>query len=456
MEETKNLPFAHLAQKRRSSVSELAAYLQDMLEDGESNRMISTNPGWLFNVPPSQGGCSGEVLFGGPGCGDGGSGGRDGNGNGTVNNSAQPRVTFKRDHGEDVNEAYGGGGGGGGDEGETVLGGTGRGFKRVKGPPLPAPAFDTPSAVEMGRGGGGPRGGVGPGAGEAKAPGLAIRKMSERRTSEGGRIGLGASPTVVQALTCLASQLNSSSSDSEGERDGDQLPAVGTGAGARRGHEGSPWAGGSASAAAAGGGGDVSRNISNEEDAPSPAAGERGKKGMEVSVKVEEGGSAVGASTGPAGRAEAGNGKVDGGGGGGASAGESAGGGSSSSGGTCSKNARREVGGEEEKAVEPGRRHGNPIADVLTNFSIDRALEQLKSDKSGDGSGGGGGGEAEGEGEGGEDDNEEGSSQPTMRQRASVYVLMHAIAAVDTANGEEWEGDDIIDGAEAATVAAAI
>jgi len=98
--------------------------------------------------------------------------------------------------------------------------------------------------------------------------------------------------------------------------------------------------------------------------------------------------------------------------------------------------------------VLPARRRGSKaITDVLTKFSIDRAAEQFKAEEGGPG---GGGGDEE---EGG-DSSADGARR--NRQRASVYVLMHAIAAVDTANDEAFGDAEPLDGVEEPTAEAAI
>lgn len=399
MQEQKNSQLSNLAQKRRSSVSELAAYLHDMLEDGESNRMVPTHPGWLLNVPTSQGSGSSDDFHSG--------GGRDG----TANGAMAPRVTFKRTHGGDGNEGYTGAVEDRTESGVSLTG-AGAGFaKRVKGSPLSAPASTTPPD-------GGPAGAV---EDVAKPLGLTT-KTSARRLSEAGRIGVGASPTVVQALTCLASGLANSSSDSEGEGNGEQAVTGSAGAGGGRESIGrSPWSSTASSSVTAPGsstGNDTSMRAGRSADS------------MEVSVKVEKEGEAEGTTEGGSsvvGEAGKGEGEVATGDGDGDGGGEGEG-----------------EGGGQDKGAVPGKK-GSPIADVLTNFSIDRALQQFKSDE--------GGVDCAAESDG--DDAE--AAQPTMRQRASVYVLMHAIAAVDTANGDEWEGGEgILDGEEVATVAAAI
>ncbi|CAN0564804.1 unnamed protein product, partial [Ectocarpus sp. 12 AP-2014] len=87
--ESRSRRCSYLAQKRRSSVTELAYYLQDMLDEGESNRMITNTPGWTLPPPmPSA-----------PGSLEGAFPSREGSGSGN-------RVTFKRTAPEDF-ESYG-------------------------------------------------------------------------------------------------------------------------------------------------------------------------------------------------------------------------------------------------------------------------------------------------------------------------------------------------------------
>lgn len=330
-----------------------------MLEEGESNRMMPAAPGWLPPLPPANWNNPSDLSSG--------AGAREGNGN---SNCTPSRVTFKRTHGDDYNEAYGGygfdaGGGNrnangadGGDTEESALAG---GFsKRVKGSPL----LDLQSVSAAGRrAGGGREDWVGEG-----------RQTGGRRMSVERRFGMGANPTVVQALTCLASGLNNSSSDSEGDGASD-MPA------------------------------DVAVVMCVSVDA---GTGEEAVDGANVSVKMK--------GSGDINNGTSGNG-LD----------------------TLAAPASVAAGGDTGRC-----RGSNPIADVLTNFSIDRALEQFTAHGAG----------ADDDADGGED-----GDQQKLRQRASVYVLMHAIATVDTGKSEEWEranGEEILDRVEAATVATAI
>lgn len=383
MEEARNNQFSYLAQKRRSSVSELAAYLHDMLEDGESNRMIANTPGWTLPPPVSQG--SGDSTS---------SGGRDGNGGNSGN-----RVTFKRTHADDFGSyGYGmdGSAGSDGNNGSaTASGWTGSNNaeevggggsprcsnpKRARGAPALPPA--PPSGSAMGRREGmegEEQGGAGGGCGLSRR---ASRRMSEARPGK-----VAASPSVVQALTCLASGLPS---DSEDSKEGLVERAV-----RERGLSSSPFA---------------------VPALPQQQAGldaSKGNGGGRVGGTSAGGGVKREALSSPAKKME-----------------EVSGGAAGMDG---------SVKGEAEAMHQmPARRGSKAINDVLTNFSIDRALEQFKSD------------------DGKEDDEEPqtpAGPEKGMRQRASVYVLMHAIAAVDTANDEAWEGDEDepLDGVESTT-----
>ena len=212
---------------------------------------------------------------------------------------------------------------------------------------------------------------------------------------------VAASSTVVQALTCLASALPGIS-DSEDNME-DALDGSGSGRGGGGGREGARELSSSALASATQGGG----------SAPAALSGGDGSGG--VCVKTE--------ATSPRGPG----------------------------GGLDPVEIKREEGNptaavasptqqQQQQQQQPVRRRSKAINDVVTNFSIDRALEQLKSD------------------EGKDDDDADGEAAALTRkgnrQRASVYVLMHAIAAVDTANDEAWDGDEEpLEGVEEATSA---
>ena len=208
---------------------------------------------------------------------------------------------------------------------------------------------------------------------------------------------VAASSTVVQALTCLASALPGISDSEDNMEDALDGSGGGSGRGGGGGREGAreltssalasagPHGEASASGALSGGGGCVVKTEASPHTGPGGCLDPAG-------VKREEGDSdtaAVASAT---------------------------------------------------QQHQPVRRRSRAINDVVTNFSIDRALEQLKSD------------------EGKDDDDADGEAAALTRkgnrQRASVYVLMHAIAAVDTANDESWDGDEEpLEGVEEATSA---
>lgn len=356
LEDPTNISFSYLAQKRRSSVSELAAYLQDMLDEGESTRMIANTPGWTL-PPPALPSTS------------------SGNGGGGGGNSSGNRVTFKRTAPEDF-EAYGeyemdrSGGRAGGVSSNSSNG--------IASGELGA-AGSNGARVELGkfnmkRARGGGDCGVGGG-----VLGRHGRRMSEARMNA----KVAASPSVVQALTCLASGLPESSSDSE---DNPEEAAA------------------AAAAAAAAIGGHAGRSSGDGDDAV-----KREQPGIEIS------------------------------------SGGYGGGGQSNKAAAQQDNMPMPM----PMAVPNVRRGSKAIRDVVSKLSIDQAVEQLKSEE-----GGGGGGETD-------DDEEEeelqrgGPAQGEQqhkrdRQRASVYVLMHAIAAVDTANDETWGEEEPLDSLDGA------
>lgn len=345
MEDPRNTSYSYIAEKRRSSVSELAAYLQDLLEEGESIRNISNTPGWT--LPPPLGG---EATF------------REGNHiNG--NHSNGNRVTFKRTAPEDF-EAYGdygmdrSGRSGGGGSNDGAIGAAGGGTcapssgsfhsKRARG----WSKSQEPSPFEGG-------GGIG----------RHGRRMSEARMNA----KVAASPNVVQALACLASGLPESSDSEDNTED-------------------------AAAAAACGGAAGVA-------SCSSPADGVVGVKREPAYNGVSEsnafGGEGAGAAAQPT------------------------------------------------LPSTPARRASKAIDDVVTKCSIDEALEQLKW------------GEEEAEVGGGEEKERGGGGSFTdggggaLRQRASVYVLMHAIAAVDTANDEAFGAEEKSQGGVGQEVTAA-
>ncbi|CAB1112519.1 unnamed protein product [Ectocarpus sp. CCAP 1310/34] len=361
--ESRSRRCSYLAQKRRSSVTELAYYLQDMLDEGESNRMITNTPGWTLPPPmPSA-----------PGSLEGAFPSREGSGSGN-------RVTFKRTAPEDF-ESYGeygmagnvggGGGGGGGGSSRQAAGGMGApqdasnevgpgsfNLKRARGGPQMAERFPSGREGPVGAGGGGGGGGGG--------VGRHGRRMSEARMNA----KVAASPSVVQALTCLASGLPETS-DSEENTQESTAAAVGAALSLSS----------SSTEPQAGGGG---TGVNREGFMPHKVSEER-----------------------PGGEAAA--------------------------------------AGREMPLPNP-RRGSKAINDVVTKFSIDQALEQLKGEDEG---GEGGGGDGGGGGGGGEDRGEPNPcEQSSDKQRASVYVLMHAIAAVDTANDEMFGEEEPLDGVE--------
>lgn len=418
VEESPKNQMSYLAQKRRSSVTELTAYLQDMLEDGQSDRIVATTPGWLLPYE------AGEFLTsGGNG---GGGGGRDSGPNSSASGSGtQSRVTFKRNHCDDyegdgggygMNAVAGSGGDGRGGGNVGTSGGNGRdstagvfGFsKRARGSPAPTTGGDK-SSEGGGEGGGGASADSGPA--ENCGNPAAARRMSEARRM--GTVGA----TVVQALTCLASGIDDSAGDSSDDNKEFVSSAISrSGAGVGDGEEGGPQGHARSSSSPSSPWGSSKDLAAVDGGAGNGGVGTIGRS--EISVKLQE------LST-----DDKGGGESSGGGGGG--------------GGVVSGDGGADV--EAERAFPP-RRRNSVIADVITNFSIDRAVEQFKLEN---GAGGGGGDDdCEDRGEGGA------QQQQGMRQRASVYVLMHAIAAVDTAN-DEWDGKEMLE-AEETTVSAAI
>lgn len=199
-----NRRFSYLAQKRRSSLSELTAFFQDLVDDGESSRMIANMPIWS------------------PGTSDGGFPPREGNGTGS-------RVTFKRTAPEDF-ETYGEYGMDGGGSGRSSSGGGG-------GASSSSPAADGGSNGGAGSGPGWTnpqlkRARGGPDFQEPLPSGREgegddadrCRRMSERTSA---RVA-SRNPMVVQAVTCLASALPESGDDSEDNAGEDaRAPATG-------------------------------------------------------------------------------------------------------------------------------------------------------------------------------------------------------------------------------------
>lgn len=367
VEEAKSSQHSYLAQKRRSSVSELAAYLHDMLEEGESSRLVHTVPG-----------CNG----------------RD-----SLNGAIQSRVAFKRTlegdegyvDGYGIKEGERGSeeGDGGGGSGPDPHRGLSRAFsKRAKGSPL-SPSNATSAPCSSGS------------SSEGNRDGSMEDKLSERRISTVGA-------TVVQALTCLASGLNDGSGDSDDGKEEAPMRRVDDPS-----ERQDQLAWGSVPARDKSDvtvdkneGKDARRDRGDKASVDGDAAGEG-----PVPVKTEENTEGSSKRASPAGKSE---GDVDG-----------------------------EI---HTSGLMPEHvRRGSAITDVLNNFSLDRALEQFKTENSGGGGDPGPGGDGGDAGEG---------EQQGLRQRASVYVLMHAIAAVDTANALETNGEEALE--EVTRVSAAI
>lgn len=210
---------------------------------------------------------------------------------------------------------------------------------------------------------------------------------------------VAASSTVVQALTCLASALPGISDSEDNMEDPLDGSGRGSGRGGREGAREVSSALASAGPQGDGTGGGSGGGVATGCVVKTEASSHRG--GLEPSaVKHEEGESAAAVARAVASATQ-----------------------------------------QQQQQQPPMRRRSRAITDVVTNFSIDRALEQLKSDE----------GKEDDEGEDGE---AAALTRKGNRQRASVYVLMHAIAAVDTANDESWDGDEEpLEGVEEATSA---
>ena len=387
-----NLQASHLAQKRRSSVSELAAYLHDMLEDGESSRSITIPPGWTLPPPVPRG----EAEYSEDGNGNGGAGNRgafkrtfdggygsydsfgmDGSdGDGSANLAAAADAPIVSSDGcsksaaapgswECATKREGGGAGGSSNHPDSSPRSNPKRARATQPPPTLAP-FSGDSVVrhKMWMGGDSGQGQRQ----EREEDAVVSRRSSVRMSLEAARTAgkFAASPNLVQALTCLASGLPGLS-DSEESRDGGAMEVSGTGKGEHS-EQGDPGA--------------------------LPA-----RKGDMTSVRIKEEEATGKEEDSEAERA------VD----------------------AAAEAAAETVAGETAKHKN-SRRGSNAINDVLTTFSIDRALEQLKSDDGkSDDEEVAGGGRADG-------------SQRGMRHRASVYVLMHAIARVNSSNDQEaWE-----------------
>ncbi|CAN0427635.1 unnamed protein product, partial [Hapterophycus canaliculatus] len=289
-------------------------------------------------------------------------------------NSSGNRVTFKRTAPEDF-EAYGeyemdrsggGGGRGGGVSSSSSSNGAGAGQMGAPG--------NNGARAELGKSNmKRARGGEGSGGGGGGVMGRHGRRMSEARMSA----KVAASPSVVQALTCLASGLPESSSDSEDNPE--EAAAV-------------------AAAAAAAAGNAARRRGSRD------GVVKREQPDIDIS--------------------------------------------SNSFGGEEDSKAAQDMSMPMPMPMPNVRRGSKAIRDVVSKLSIDQALEQLKSEEGG---GEEGGEEEEEEEEEGEEQKEHGAHTQVEqqhkrdRQRASVYVLMHAIAAVDTANDETWRQEEPLD-----------
>eukprot|EP00903_Cladosiphon_okamuranus_P006531 g6382.t1 len=334
-------------QKRRSSLSELTAFFQDLVDDGESNRMMSSLP------------CFGE----------GGFPPREGNGNSTGN-----RVTFKRTAPEDF-ESYGeyGMDGSGRSLGRTssassnnngaAAAADGGGSKGVGagGPGWPSSNDSSGnSQLKRARGGPGFHDGVGAGGGGGDAE--RYRRMSERSIAKVAQ----RNPMVTQAVACLASAVLPESEDSEDNME-DVKVAVG-GEGTRMAVSPSSSAG---QQQKGGGGGDA---VVKKEKLAHTISDETFNK-----EEAEKAAQDMSATTMPA----------------------------------------------------PSARRRSTINDIMTSCWTQEATQQLK-----EGGGGGGRGEEE-DGEGKE------------VQRASIYLLMHAMAAVDAATDDDEDvGGEPLDAVE--------
>eukprot|EP00752_Nemacystus_decipiens_P003975 g3640.t2 len=354
--------FSHMAQKRRSSLSELTAFFQDLVDDGESSRM--------FAGLPSLGGEGG-----------GGFPPREGSGNSSLAN-------FKRAAPEDF-EAYGefGMDGGGRSCGRSSSGGSNSG----------APGGGSGGGGEGGSNGVGAgaawSGGGGGGSGgnsqlkRARFPdgegGGGIDAERYRRMSERMSVKVAArNPMVVQAVTCLASGVLPENDDSDDNME------------------------------------DVKVKVAAGEKGPAPAAlspsSSVGRQQQQQQQQQLGGGS--------------GSGRIK------------------------KEELARTISDEafnSEEAVKaaqdmstttmpapatppaPPARRRSTISSLMTTCSTQEAMEQVREG----GVCGGGEGDADGEGK--------------QVQRASIYLLMHAMAAVDAANDELYgEGDEPLDGVE--------
>lgn len=359
---------SQIVQKRRSSMSELAAYLSDMLEDGESNRSVATTPGWILSPPIPQS----HAEY--PSSRDS----SDGAGN---------RGGYKRT----LDENYSSYGAFGMDATDTSSSSAAAAVAAAapqtdgcsSGAPSAAPGWD--GAINRDSGARGHQASDSPRSNPKRArtnpispvsasfPSVGSHEGKVGGESEQGREGsavpgakVAASPNLVQALACLASALPGQS-DSEESKDG----VEGSGVGKKE--KGGAHAGAASAGAAdfGDGRGSAASVVVKEESIVGPESSEEATTDVE---KQRDG------------RSETGHSPV-------------------------------------------GRVGNNAINDVLKNFSIDQAIEQLKADD-------------------GKDDNGTGNrsgdfEEKGLRHRASVYVLMHAIATVNTANeGEQWRQQD--------------
>lgn len=359
---------SHIVQKRRSSMGELAAYLSDMLEDGESSRSVATTPGW--SLPPPISHSQAEYPSS-----------RDGTGN---------RGAYKRTLDGEYG-SYGAFGVEGTDTSSSSA--AAAAAAQTDGAPSAAPGWD--GAISRDGGARGNQSSDSPRSNPKRARTNPISPVSSSFPSLGsheGKVGgengqgregsavpgakVAASPNLVQALACLASALPGHS-DSEESKDG----AEGSGVGKKekgRGHAGAASAG------------------------PSDF-GDGGGSTASVVVKEES---------------------------------------------IVDRESLEEATGDAEKQKDRGSETGhspvgrvgnNAINDVLTNFSIDQAIEQLKADDGRDGN---------------ETGNRSGDfEEKGLRHRASVYVLMHAIATVNTVNeGAQEEPLDCPESGVAASI----
>ena len=349
-----NSRFSYLAQKRRSSLSELTAFFQDLVDDGESSRMIA-------NLPS---------LGGEGGGGGGGFPPREGNGNGN-------RVTFKRTAPEDF-DAYG----------EYGMDGSGRSCGRSSSVESSSGlgTADDGTGGSNGIGGGGPawaggsggggggnsqlkraRGGPefqdGEGGGGGGADAERCRRMSERMSAKVA----ARNPMVVQAVTCLASGVLPESDESEDNTEDVKVAAGEEGAAAL-----SPSSSVGQQQRHGGGGRDASGVVKKEELAHTISDE---TFNSEEAVKAAQDMSTTTMPAPPA-------------------------------------------------PPAPARRRST-INDIMTTCSTQQAMEQVRE---------GGGDEADGEGK--------------QVQRASIYLLMHAMAAVDAASDEPYGDEEPLDGVD--------